>query len=67
MDLGYIEGESIEFETIFAEGRTDQLPALAMELVQLKVDVIVTTTVPAVRARGEAGHDRYSDRHRRRR
>jgi putative ABC transport system substrate-binding protein len=54
MNLGYIEGKSIEFESIFANGRTDQLSALALELVQRKVDVIVTTTAPAVRAAKEA-------------
>jgi putative tryptophan/tyrosine transport system substrate-binding protein len=54
MDLGYTEGESIEFESIFADGRTDQLSALAFELVQRKVDVIVTTTAPAVRAAKQA-------------
>jgi putative ABC transport system substrate-binding protein len=53
-DLGYIEGQSIEFETIFAEGRTDQLPALASELIARKVDVIVTTTAPAVHAAKQA-------------
>ena len=54
IDLGYVEGESIKFESIFADGRTDQLSALASELVQRKVDVIVTTTAPAVRAATQA-------------
>ena len=54
IDLGYVEGESLEFESIFADGRTDQLPALASELVQRRVDVIVTTTAPAVRAAKQA-------------
>jgi putative ABC transport system substrate-binding protein len=49
-DLGYVEGTTVEFESRFADGQTDRLPALAGELVQLKVDVIVTTTAPAVRA-----------------
>jgi len=49
-ELGHREGKTIEFESRFADGRTDQLPRLATELVQLKPDVIVTTTAPAVRA-----------------
>src|SRR5687768_14913030 len=53
-DLGYVEGQSIEFETIFAEGRTDQLPALATELIERKVEIIVTTTAPAVHAAKQA-------------
>ncbi len=40
--LGYIEGKNIAFEYRFAaEGKLDQLPALAEELVRLKVDMIV--------------------------
>ncbi len=33
-----------------AEGRTERLPALAAELVRLKVDVIVAASTPAIRA-----------------
>lgn len=43
-DLGWIAGQSIVFETRFAAGQTDQLPALAADLVRLKVDVIVALT-----------------------
>ncbi len=40
--LGYIEGKNIAFEFRFPEeGKPDQLPALAEELVRLKVDMIV--------------------------
>jgi putative tryptophan/tyrosine transport system substrate-binding protein len=49
-DLGYVEGATVSYETRFADGRTDWLPNLADDLVRLKVDVIVTTTAPAVRA-----------------
>ena len=46
-ELGYVEGQNISIDWRFASGRDDQLPALAAELVQRKVDVIVTTTTPA--------------------
>jgi putative ABC transport system substrate-binding protein len=39
--LGYVEGRTIILEERYAEGRVDRLPALAAELVQLNVDVIV--------------------------
>ena len=39
--LGWIEGQNIVVERRWAEGRIERLPALAMELVQLKVDLIV--------------------------
>ena len=39
---GYVEGQNIAFEYRYAAGRADKLPALAAELVRLKVDVIVT-------------------------
>jgi putative tryptophan/tyrosine transport system substrate-binding protein len=45
-ELGYVEGQNIVFEFRSAEGQLDKLPKLAAELVQLKVDVIVTLYVP---------------------
>jgi len=41
-DLGYVEGRTITIEYRSAEGRAERLPALAPELVERKVDVIVT-------------------------
>ncbi len=41
-ELGYAEGKNIVIETRYAEGKLDQLPALASELVRLNLDVIVT-------------------------
>src|SRR5262245_20427607 len=41
-DLRWIAGQNIGFESRFAAGQTDRLPALAAELVQLNVDLIVT-------------------------
>lgn len=49
-NLGWIEGETIAVESRFADGKTDQLPSLAAELVRLKVDVIATWTTPAALA-----------------
>src|SRR5262249_46303266 len=42
-DLGYVEGKTSVIEWRSAEGKLDRLPALAAELVRLKVDVIVTS------------------------
>jgi putative ABC transport system substrate-binding protein len=42
--LGYVEGKNIAFEYRDAEGKPDRLPAVADELVRLKVDVIVTAS-----------------------
>src|SRR6266498_5235882 len=41
-DLGYVEGQNIVIEWRFAQGKPDQVPRNAAELVRLKVDVIVT-------------------------
>ena len=49
-DLGYIEGDNIFIEYRFAEGKLDQLPGLATELVHHKVSVIVTGGGPPTRA-----------------
>ncbi len=40
-ERGYIEGQSIATEYRYSEGKRDRLPALAAELVRLKVDIIV--------------------------
>jgi putative ABC transport system substrate-binding protein len=39
-ELGYVEGRNLVIETRFAEGKLERFPALAAELVALKVDVI---------------------------
>ena len=41
-DLGYEEGRNIALDFRFAKGQFDRFPALAAELVQLNVDVIIT-------------------------
>ena len=40
-ELGYVEGKNIAFEYRSADNKLDRLPALADELVRLKVDVLV--------------------------
>jgi len=49
-ELGWIEGQNTAIEYRWAANREDQLPALAAELVRLKVDVIVTSSTPAALA-----------------
>ena len=49
-DLGYVENQTLLMEYRYAQGRFDQLPKLAAELVQLKVDVIVVYGTPAALA-----------------
>jgi putative ABC transport system substrate-binding protein len=53
-ELGYVEGRTVLFEARGAEGKTELLPALATELVGLKVDAIVTTGTPAAQAARQA-------------
>ena len=48
--LGYVEGENIAIEWRYTEGQSDRAAALARELVQLGVDVIVAHFTPAIRA-----------------
>jgi putative tryptophan/tyrosine transport system substrate-binding protein len=66
-ELGYVEGKNIVIEVRWADGKYDRLPALAAELVNLKVSAIVasgakatvaakraTTTIPIVMETGDA-------------
>ena len=43
-ELGYVDGKSVTYETRSAEGKLDRFPALAEELVRLKVDVLLTSS-----------------------
>jgi putative ABC transport system substrate-binding protein len=52
-ELGYIEGRNIIIEFRYAEGQLDRLPALAAELVRLKVDIIVTAGGTVTRVANE--------------
>ena len=53
-ELGYVEGKNIVIEWRAAEEKLDRLPALAAELVRLKVDIIVTAGSSPTRAAKEA-------------
>ncbi len=53
-DLGYVEGKNIFIEWRSAEAKLDRLPALAAELVRLKVEIIVTGGAAATRPAKEA-------------
>jgi putative tryptophan/tyrosine transport system substrate-binding protein len=48
--LGWIEGERVVFESRWAEGRPERIPALIDELVRAKVDVIVVSGPGAINA-----------------
>ena len=49
-ELGYVEGKNVVIEWRFANGEYERLPAMAAELVRLRVDVIVADSSPAIRA-----------------
>ena len=49
-EYGWVEGQNLTIEYRFADGKTDALPKLAGEVVQLRVDAIVTDSTPATQA-----------------
>ena len=53
-ELGWVEGRNLVVEQRWAAGREKELPVLAVELVRLKLDVIVTSTTLAARAAKQA-------------
>jgi putative ABC transport system substrate-binding protein len=53
-ELGYVEGKSIIIESRYAEGKLERLPALAAELVSLRVDVILSSGPAVTRPAKEA-------------
>jgi putative ABC transport system substrate-binding protein len=54
--LGYVEGQNMVLESRYAAGRAEQLPALAAELVQRQVDVLVAGGSAAIHAAQQATH-----------
>jgi putative ABC transport system substrate-binding protein len=55
-DLGYIEGQTVAFESRLTDGDNARMPSLAVELVALHVDVIVTDGLAAALAARDATH-----------
>jgi putative tryptophan/tyrosine transport system substrate-binding protein len=53
-DLGYTEGKNIFVEYRYAEGKLDRVPGLVAELVELKVDVLVSGNFATIRAAKQA-------------
>src|SRR4051794_3556497 len=49
-ETGYVEGQNVTIEYRWAEGRYDRLPALAVDLVSQRVDVIVTSSTTGIQA-----------------
>jgi putative ABC transport system substrate-binding protein len=47
-ELGYIEGRTVETEYLYADGHFERVPDLAAELVEHKVDLIITASTPAI-------------------
>jgi putative ABC transport system substrate-binding protein len=43
-ERGWVDGQNIVIELRFAEGKTERLPALVAELINIKVDIIVATS-----------------------
>ena len=48
-ELGYVEGRNLRVDARFAEGRPEDLPALARQLIQARPDVIAVNSVGIAR------------------
>jgi putative ABC transport system substrate-binding protein len=48
-NLGYVEGKNLTIEWRFADGEYDRLPALADQLIQSKIDVLVVDSTPGLK------------------
>ena len=53
-DVGYTEGKNLLIVYRYSEGKAGRLPELASELIQLKVDVIVSAAIGGIRAAKQA-------------
>jgi putative ABC transport system substrate-binding protein len=54
LELGYVDGKTVTYVGRWAEAKRDRLPGLVAELLDLKVDLIVTLGGPAAEAAKEA-------------
>ena len=52
-ELGYVDGQNIEIDYRYADGKVDQFPALARELIAGSPDVIFAAVTPATVAAAE--------------
>ena len=52
--MGYVEGKNIVIHFRYAEGKTDRFPSMIAELLQLKVDILVSGTSQAIRVAKQA-------------
>ena len=48
-ELGYVEGKNIQVEYRYIEGKSERTPSLVSELIQLKVDVLISAALSATR------------------
>jgi putative ABC transport system substrate-binding protein len=53
-DLGYVEGKNFAIEYRGADGQTDRIPSLTIELIERQVNVLIVATVPAILAAKQA-------------
>ena len=53
-EFGYVEGKNVSFEYRFADGHVERFPAMAAELVRLRMNLIVTESTPAAVAVSKA-------------
>jgi putative tryptophan/tyrosine transport system substrate-binding protein len=55
-DLGYVDGQTIAIDYLSADGRGERFPALVVECVRRKVDIIAVSTTPAAQTAKNATH-----------
>ena len=53
-ELGYVDGRHISIQYLWAEGKLERLPAFINEVIDGKVDVIVSSATPAIRIAQES-------------